>query len=500
MTTTGGLLFNSVEYAAFLVVFLALYWLVAGPRGAIGHALRRDLRPPLLLVGSYLFYASFDWRFTLILATTTAVHYLLGARIARTRNRDRRKLLVTVAVLFTIGTLLVFKYFDFFVSSASGLLGRVGLEATPVTLGLLVPWGISFYALHALSYTIDVYRRDTEATTDAVSFAVFVAYFPQLLAGPLTRARKMLPQFQAVPRRLDPVRRREGLELILLGLFQKVAVADALTPITRTVFVDTTMGPEPAQNPILLVIGAFAGAAQFVLDFTGYTNIARGTSKLLGIELPYNFREPLTRSRNLQDYWRRHNMTLMAWFRDYVYRPLRRRSSSTVRSSLLLVGIFVLSGLWHGANWGWISWGLVTGIAVQSEILVNRARDRSRRRDGLPAPARGRAMRVLGPLYASSVLALTIVLVRTPSVSSAIAYYREIVAPTWVPLDWDLVLLALYGVGAILVADRREHQIELAEGHADPPTVPRMVLWAGMVVLIAVYSGTAAQPFVYFQF
>ena len=497
----GGLLFNSVEYALFLGLFLVLYWVVLGPRGAIGNALRRDLRPPLLLVGSYAFYASFTWWFTLILAGTTVVQYLLGAQLARTRHRERRKLLLTVAVLCTVGTLVAFKYFDFFVTSFAQGLERVGLDVSPGTLGLLVPWGVSFYALHALSYTIDVYRRDTEATTDPLSFAIFVAYFPQLLAGPLTRARTMLPQFQALPRRLDPVKRAEGLELILLGLFQKVAVADALTPLTRTVFVDTTVGPEPAQNPVLLVIGAFAGAAQFVLDFTAYTNIARGTSKLLGIELPYNFREPLTRSRNLQDYWRRHNMTLMAWFRDYVYRPLRRRSSSTVRSSAVLVFIFFLSGLWHGANWGWVAWGVVTGVAVQTEILVNRARDRSRRREGLPTPTRRNpAMRVLGPLYASSVLAATIVLVRAPTVEAALSYYQDIVRPTWVPLDWDLVLLAAYALVAILVADWREHRMELAEGRPDPPTVPRMVLWAVMVVLIAVYSGTAAQPFVYFQF
>ncbi|MCB1250262.1 MAG: MBOAT family O-acyltransferase [Acidimicrobiales bacterium] len=497
----GGLLFNSVEYAAFLAIFLALYWAVLGPRGAIGSALKRDLRPHLLLVGSYVFYASFTWWFPAILAGITVVQYTLGAQLAKTRSRERRKVLLTLGVLATIGTLVVFKYFDFFVGAVADGLGRVGLEANPATLGLLVPWGVSFYTLHALSYTIDVYRRDAEATTDVLSFAVFVAYFPQLLAGPLTRIRPMLPQFQHLPRRLDPIRRAEGFELILLGLFQKVAVADALTPLTRTVFVDQTVGPEPAQNPVLLVIGAFAGAAQFVLDFAGYTNIARGTSKLLGIELPYNFREPLTRSRNLQDYWRRHNITLMGWFRDYVYRPLRRRSSSTVRSSLLLVFIFFLSGLWHGANWGWVLWGIVTGVAVQTEILVNRARDRSRRREGRPARRRrSPAMRVLGPLYASGVLAATIVLVRAPTIAAALEYYQAILRPTWVPLDWDLVLLAGYALVAICVADWREHRMELAEGKADPPTIPRMALWGAMVVLIIIYSGTAAQPFVYFQF
>jgi D-alanyl-lipoteichoic acid acyltransferase DltB (MBOAT superfamily) len=533
-------LFNSVQYAVFLAAIFAIYWLLAPvSRPQRGSTAGVDPRLVLLLVASYVFYAAFDIRFTLLLAATTAVHYLAGRRLASTKHPERRKLILATTVAFTLLVLGFFKYFDFFVGSAAAFLQRVGVQANPATLGLLVPWGISFYSFHALSYTIDVYRRDYEATDDLMAFSVFVAYFPQLLAGPLTRARRMLPQFEHLPTQRDAKKTQEGIELILLGLFQKVAVADALSPVTRAVFVDTTLGPAPARNSLMLVLGAIAGAAQFVLDFAGYSNIARGSSKLLGIELPYNFREPMTRSRNLQDYWRRHNMTLMAWFRDYVFRPLRRRSGSPLRAGAVVVFIFLLSGFWHGANWGWVAWGVMMGLAVETEIEVNRARERARRRSrrrpatptgntaddstsasgtttvvtkarpepriALDAPgprrARRRALgRVLAPLYCVAVLGASIVLVREPNLASALQYYADIVRFRWVPIDWDTVGLIIYAAVAIIISDWREHRIELAEGRPDPILLPRLMLWAGMIVLIVIFSGTVAQPFVYFQF
>jgi hypothetical protein len=353
----------------------------------------------------------------------------------------------------------------------------------------------------------------------------------------------MFPQFEKPARRIDKKQWQEGFELILVGLFQKVAVADALTPLTRSAFVDTTRGALPERNWLLLILAAVAGLVQFVLDFAGYSNMARGSSKLLGIELPYNFREPLTRSRNLQDYWRRHNMTLFAWFRDYLFRPLRPHATGTTRASLLVVLVFVLSGLWHNATFGWVLWGLFMGCAVVIDIQVGRSRDRRRRardrrarardrraraRDlaasppNLDASAAGAAAggrvatavdtrprsprdrsfgaRVRASAYVIAVLAFSIVLVEEPTVSSALGYYREILTFQWVPIDANNVLLVVYVVLALVLSDMREHRMELAEGRPDPPTIPRAVLWAVMLGAIIVFSGAAAQPFVYFQF
>ncbi len=495
------MLFNSLQYAAFLVVVLVLYW-----------ALPRRGRRWLLLVASYLFYASWDWRFCALLAATTLVHFDLGRRLARTQRADQRKLLVTLGVLFSLGILGVFKYADFFVSSFSTLLSTFGIEPNAATLGIALPVGISFYTLHTLSYTIDVYRRDLEPTRSLLSFAVFVAYFPQLLAGPLTRAGKMLPQFERLPGRPDRIAWRQGLELILIGLFQKVAIADALASLTSATFIDTSTGPVPERSWLVLVLTAVAGFTQFVLDFAGYSNIARGTSKLLGVELPYNFREPLTRSRNLQDYWRRHNMTLMQWFRDYVYRPLRPRAGTEVRVFGLIVLVFVLSALWHLPTVGWLLWGVAVGAGVATEGEVNRRRARARRRRAARAQGgaatttavRARPRTVTRQLRASAYcigyLSLLMPLIRSPNLSSAAAYYGDIVRLVWAPINGNDVGIVVYALVAVVLADHRERALELTEGQDDPPTWSRLVLWAAMILLIIVFSGTVNQPFVYFQF
>jgi D-alanyl-lipoteichoic acid acyltransferase DltB (MBOAT superfamily) len=245
----------------------------------------------------------------------------------------------------------------------------------------------------------------------------------------------------------------------------------------------------------------------------------------LGIELPYNFREPLTRARSLQDYWRRHNITLFAWFRDYVYRPLRPRATTVRRASLLVVLVFTLSGLWHGATAGWILWGLFMGTAVVVETQIARAHDRRARQAGRAAGHRDRRVplevgddnettativatrrersigsRLRSMAYILPILGLSVVLIRAPSVAAALQYYREILSFRWVPLDWNNVLLVAYAAIAIILSDAREHALELTEDSADPPSVPRALLWGVMICLIIVFSGTPAQPFVYFQF
>lgn len=507
-----SLAFNSLQYAAFLAVVVLLVWL-----------LPRSGRRWLLLVGSYGFYATFDWRFTPLLVATTVVHLGAGRQIARTRNPERRKLWLAVAVLFSLGVLGWFKYAGWLSEAFASLLG------TGSGLGVLaLPIGISYYTFHTLSYTIDVYRGEQEPTDDVLGFALFVAYFPQLLAGPLTRARRMLPQFGRLPARLDPVARREGLELILIGLFQKVALADALTPITSAAFIDTTRTPSPDRNWLLLVLSAMAGFAQFVFDLAGYSNIARGSSKLLGIELPHNFRQPLTRARNLQDYWRRHHLTLMAWFRDYVFRPLRARFGTKPPAAFaLVVVVFTLSGIWHGASAGWLIWGVVIGLSVAVETVVLRRIDQARRARKGPrrgpaidpadevlefpagnpyrAPTPGVVIRGVRQVRSSVLclvfLGLTIVLIRAPSLGAAGAYYAEIARFRWVGLDRDTLGLLAYVVLFTVLVDRREARLEQHEGRGDDPTTyGRLALWCLLALAIVVFSGTASRPFVYFGF
>lgn len=510
-----ALQFNSLGYAVFLGTVVLLYW-----------SIPRPARRWLLLSTSYLFYATFDWRFCGLLALTTAVHYDVGRRLGRTRNAEQRKVLLFLAILFSLGVLGWFKYAGWLAESFSALFGVDRSLAV-----LVLPVGISYYTFHTLSYTIDVYRREQQPTTDLLGFALFVAYFPQLLSGPLTRAKRMLPQFADLPRRARSTQRIEGMELILIGLFQKVVLADGLLPITTAAFIDTTRGPAPDRSWLVLTLSAMAGFAQFVFDLTGYSNIARGSSKLLGIELPHNFRQPLTRSRNLADYWRRHHITLMAWLRDYVFRPLRSRlGTSPPAAFATVVLVFVLSGLWHGASAGWLVWGAVIGLLVATETVALRAVDRRRRtrRRSIPtandtfpagdpyslplgdqqdpAPLRPlmRARTILRQVRTSvallAVLGLTIVLIRAPSLGAAVAYYREILRFEWVGLDADTIGLLAFITAALIVVDVREATLERHEGTTDPPTVARIIFWVGMVMSILLFSGTSGQAFVYLGF
>jgi D-alanyl-lipoteichoic acid acyltransferase DltB (MBOAT superfamily) len=513
------MLFNSMQYAGFLAVVIALYWGIS-KFFEQDPALGRRARQVLLLVSSYLFYATWDWRFCFLLAAITPVNCLARRRLASTDDPARRRFLLGVSIASTIGVLGILKYLNFFTESVASLLRTFGLEQS-WTLSILVPLGISFFTLHTLSYVVDIYRRELEPTNDPIVFGVFVAYFPQLLAGPLTRGKRMIPQFAELPMKTDRVKWQHGLELILIGLFQKVAIADALAPFTRQIFAGTGQGTD--RNFLMLLVGMLASVVQFVLDYAGYSNIARGSSKLLGIELPYNFRQPITRSRNFQDYWRRHNMTLMAWFRDYVMRPLRKRRESRLRASVLLIIVFTLSGLWHVASWGWVAWGLFVGVWVAGEVQVNRYREADRVKraksevSGAPgaagtttltapateAPVRANATlsQVAASVYVVAVLGFSMVLFRSPSLGTALSYYGEVFRFSSASFDWDSFLTFVYAVVAVVVVDHREHHLELSENQSDPPTFARAAMWGVMLTLIIVHAGSgSAQPFVYFQF
>lgn len=375
--------FNSFQYAAFLALVVFGYW-----------ALPRHPRKLLLLAGSYVFYAWVDVRFTAILLATTLVDFAVARVMGRSDDPRLRRLLLTVSVGSNLLTLAFFKYFDWFRVPVEQALEAIGFNDPSVALVVVLPVGISFYTFSTLSYTIDVYRREIEPTPSLVDFMVFISYFPHLLAGPIIRAKRMLPQIVDLPTSPKREQMREGLELIFIGLFQKVAIADALSPATAQVFSQFGDGTGPAgPGWVNLWVATLAAVIQFTFDFAGYSNIARGSSKLLGIELPYNFRQPLTRSRNFRDFWRRDHMTMMAWFRDYLYRPLRGRGRGWAWSAVCLCIVFALSGLWHDDGLVWITWGFVMGGVLSIELWVSQRADARRRAARKAARAAARAER-----------------------------------------------------------------------------------------------------------
>jgi alginate O-acetyltransferase complex protein AlgI len=340
------MVFNSLHFIWFFIVVYGAYRLL--PHRAQNW---------LLLAASYYFYAAWDWRFLGLLLASTLVDYSCGLGLARVSSPARRRAILIGSIGFNLTLLGFFKYFNFFADNLHGLFAQLGWQVDFVTLRVLLPVGISFYTFVTMSYVIDVYRREIPATRDLLDFAVFVAFFPHLVAGPILRASNLLSQIDA-PRRITRDQVRDGAWLIAWGYFQKVFVADNLAGLANAVF-----DPGASLAGINVLLGVYAFAFQIYGDFAGYSNIARGTSKLMGIELIENFRFPYF-VRTPQEFWRNWHISLSTWLRDYLYIPLGggRGSAWQTRRNLFLT--MALGGLWHGAAWTFVIWGVYQGLLL----------------------------------------------------------------------------------------------------------------------------------------
>ena len=348
------MVFNSLQFLWFFAVVYALYRtapLLLPPAPA--HRAQNWL----LLVASYYFYAAWDYRFLALLAASTLVDYTCGLVLGRTADPARRRTVLWLSIGFNLTLLGFFKYFNFFADNLHALFGALGWQLDFVTLRILLPIGISFYTFVTMSYVIDVYRGEIAPARNLVDFAVFVAYFPHLVAGPILRATALLPQI-AGRRQVSAAQMREGAWLVAWGFFQKIFVADNLGPLASQVF-----APDAHPTGVNVLLGTYAFAFQIYGDFAGYSNIARGTSKWMGIELIENFRFPYL-VLTPQAFWRHWHISLSTWLRDYLYIPLggSRRGAWRTRSNLLIT--MLLGGLWHGAAWTFVMWGLYQGLLL----------------------------------------------------------------------------------------------------------------------------------------
>ena len=342
------MLFNSIEFLLFLPVVFVLYWFVFNKN--LKH---QNL---LILFSSYVFYGWWDYRFLSLIFLSTIVDYFIGLNIPKQDSEKKQKLFLWGSILFNLGVLGFFKYYNFFVDSWIDLFSSVGYDIKSVwTLNIILPVGISFYTFQTMSYTIDIYRKKLEPTKDFISFASFVSFFPQLVAGPIERASNLLPQILK-KREFKHEQGVQGLRLILWGMFKKVVIADSLAPI-----VDNIFSNYQDFGGGILWLGAIYFAFQIYCDFSGYSDIAIGTSKLFGFELMSNFKFPYF-SRNIGEFWRRWHISLSTWFRDYLYIPLGGSKDGKWKSIRNIFIIFLVSGFWHGANWTFIVWGLFHAI------------------------------------------------------------------------------------------------------------------------------------------
>ena len=351
------MLFNSIEFLLFLPLVFVLYWFVFNKN--LKH---QNL---LILVSSYVFYGWWDYRFLSLIVLSTIVDYVIGLNIFNQSSKKYQKILLWCSVLFNLGLLGFFKYYNFFIESWIDLFSSIGYDIKSVwTLNIILPVGISFYTFQTMSYTIDIYKKKLVPTKDFISFASFVSFFPQLVAGPIERATNLLPQILNI-RVFKYEQGVQGLRLILWGLFKKVVIADSLAPIVNDIF-------ENYQDfgGGTLWLGAIYFSFQIYCDFSGYSDIAIGTSKLFGFDLMTNFNFPYF-SRNIGEFWRRWHISLSTWFRDYLYIPLGGSKGGKWKSLRNIFIIFLVSGYWHGANWTFIVWGLFHSILFIPSFIFN---------------------------------------------------------------------------------------------------------------------------------
>lgn len=477
------MLFNSINFAVFLPVVFLLYWFVFKK---LSH---QNL---LLLVASYFFYACWDWRFVFLLLFSTTLDYFSGLIISGTRSELKRKSWFWASIVVNLGFLGVFKYFNFFIESFAEGLSLLGLQYSPWTLSVILPVGISFYTFHGLSYVIDVYYRRIEPEKRFVDYAVFVSFFPLLVAGPIERARHLLPQIKK-ERFFEYDKGVDGLRQILWGLFKKIVIADQCA-----VYVNYIFDNSETCSGSTLVLGAVFFAFQIYGDFSGYSDIALGTARLFGIELLKNFSFPYF-SRDIAEFWRRWHISLSSWFRDYLYIPLggsRGGKWLSVRNTFI---IFTISGFWHGANWTFVVWGVLHALFFIPLLLSGR------NRKYLDVVAKGRLLPTLSEL-GSVLMTFTLtsfawIFFRAENLTHAVRYIGNIFTPSLfeLPNDFPVYIFLLLGVFIFVEWCGREDAYAIEERIKRFGKPVRYFFYYLLLVGIFIFHGEK-QEFIYFQF
>jgi D-alanyl-lipoteichoic acid acyltransferase DltB (MBOAT superfamily) len=474
------MVFTSLHFVAFFAVVYALY-----------RALPHRAQNVMLLAASYYFYGSWDWRFLSLLLGSTVVDYLVGRYLGRETRPGRRRLALILSLIFNLGMLGFFKYFEFFEESLVALGSLVGWTFDPFTLDVILPIGISFYTFMTISYVIDVYRRDIEPTTHPLDFALFVAYFPHLVAGPILRASLLLPQIER-PRTVTSAQVVSGLWLMGWGCFQKMFVADNLAPIVDTVF-SASASPSGAD----VIVATWAFAFQIYGDFAGYSNIARGTSRLMGIELNVNFRFPYFVT-SPQEFWRHWHISLSTWLRDYLYIPLGGSRGGTWRTHRNLMITMALGGLWHGAAWTFVIWGIYQGLVLVAAREVGRRAAQA----GVVIRAGLNGPRVALAVVMFQVTCYGWLIFRAESASQIVRFTRLIVTDPWptvATIDSLLVPLVLI-VGPLMAVHAYQARKDDEDAPLAWPRLARYALYGALFYLILLWGDFEGAQFIYFQF
>ncbi len=477
------MLFNSLQFAVFFAIVYSLYLV-----------LNHKWQNRLLLTASYVFYGSWDWRFLSLIVISTVLDYYCGLKIRRAGDLKRRRLFLFFSVAGNLSILGFFKYSNFFAANLQVLMKSFGLAPDPFLLQVILPVGISFYTFQTMSYTIDIYRGTLEPTRRFLDFALFVAFFPQLVAGPIERASHLLPQVLS-PRKVTPDKFYGGCYLILWGLFQKMFVADNLAKI-----VDRIFGSAPPYNGAEVLLSLYAFAFQIFCDFAGYSNIARGLGRCMGFEIMVNFRLPYF-SPNPREFWRRWHISLSTWLKDYLYIPLggdRRGTALTCRN---LAITFFLGGLWHGAAWNFVIWGIFWGGVVICYRFVRSLRPRMA--DSTAGSPAERIRQVIKIILFFHLVCLGWLLFRAQSLAQIGGMLKGLCynfnLTDYIGWREDLLLLIIYTSLLLFIQYFQflKNDLEVVRRW---PAEARIAVYLSLVYSIFILGVTHPQYFIYFQF
>lgn len=483
------MLFNSIDFAIFLPIVFLLYWFVANKN--------LKLQNLLIVVASYVFYGWWDWRFLSLIVFSTIVDYTVGRKLRTEENQHKRKILLWTSILINLGFLGFFKYYNFFLDNFITAFLFFGQDIQANALNIILPVGISFYTFQTLSYTIDVYKRKLEPTKDFFAFSAFVTFFPQLVAGPIERATHLLPQFYK-KRTFDYSKAVDGMRQILWGLFKKIVIADNCAEFANQIFNNSA-----EMNGSTLVLGALFFTFQIYGDFSGYSDMAIGTSRLFGFDLMRNFNFPYF-SRDIAEFWRRWHISLSTWFRDYLYIPLGGSRGGTwmkVRNTFI---IFIVSGFWHGANWTFIIWGVLNAIYFLPLLLTNN------NRNNLEIVAQGKLFPNLKEIsFMLLTFGLTVfawIFFRAENVGHAISYISEILSPSlfsipqFVGMSRALTTIILVVIFVLVEWKGREGQYAISHIGQQWNRPLRWMFYSLIIFAIGMFMPSLESPFIYFQF
>ncbi|MBL7104903.1 MAG: MBOAT family protein [Bacteroidales bacterium] len=477
------MLFNSIEFVIFLPVVFFIYWFVLNKKSSYQNI--------FLLIASYVFYGWWDWRFLSLIIISSFVDFFVAQKIQKAHKVRNKKILLTISILINIGFLGFFKYFNFFVDSFVEAFAQIGIHLNPRTLNIILPVGISFYTFQTLSYTIDVYRGKLKPTKDIVSFFTFVAFFPQLVAGPIERAVNLLPQFYH-KRAFEVNKAKDGMKQILWGLFKKIIIADNCAVYVEEIFSNYQIYPGST-----LLLGSFFFAFQIYCDFSGYSDIAIGTARLFGFNIMRNFAYPYF-SRDIAEFWRRWHISLSTWFRDYVYIPLGGSRGNNFNKIRNVIIIFVVSGFWHGADWTFIIWGLLNGLYFLPLLLLKI------NRNNIGITAENRLLptfkETFQMLITFFITLIAWVFFRSDNVGQAFSYISIIFSESLftIPNLKQLIFVPIIILFIIIewFSRKKQHALEISN-------LPKTIRWSvyliiGFIVLLSFNNNP--NTFIYFQF